>query len=140
MSWAACRSMAGRPLLASLRQVRVDRASLPDVKKTRLNTHTFYCGNNNLQSFFYVCASKKRPMEFEKLAAQIKLEIAKLDTTPEVDKINKVFDEKIRKVEEARREKLATVPDNSVEKKKLIAALEALGEKWVEPAKKKAKE
>jgi len=42
--------------------------------------------------------------------------------------------------EEARREKLATVPDNSVEKKKLIAALEALGEKWVEPAKKRAKE
>ncbi|AYL97362.1 hypothetical protein HYN43_019505 [Mucilaginibacter celer] len=84
--------------------------------------------------------AKNSPMEFEKLAAQIKAEIAKLDTTPEVDKINKVFDEKIRKVEEARREKLATVPDNSVEKKKLIAALEALGEKWVEPAKKKAKE
>jgi adenylosuccinate lyase len=79
-------------------------------------------------------------MEFEKLAAQIKLEIAKLDTTPELDKINKAFDEKIRKVEEARREKLATVPDNNVERKKLIAALEALGEKYVEPTKKKSKE
>ncbi|SEO18908.1 hypothetical protein SAMN05192574_1063 [Mucilaginibacter gossypiicola] len=79
-------------------------------------------------------------MEFEKLAAQIKAEIAKLDTTPELDKINKAFDEKIRKVEEARREKLATVPDNAVERKKLIAALEALGEKYVEPAKKKNRE